>query len=403
MKRESLTRSEASAKRWPNLGGLGRVVTTAALSVLLVLGGLTGATADPRDYSFAGSLQLDYLGVPTERHPRTSTLDATTVELSLRAGMDFTARASATVKVCFACHGFELGMAYVNLRAADELVVRVGRMTPAFGSFPLRHDPANHRASDKPLVYDMGRMLRLRDWNEGILPAPWVDNGIEVHGTHFFAHGRVEYAAYLVSGPKAGTDPVDFDFTLSRSPAQYYVDNNSQPVIGGRVGGALELNEQVTFTAGASAMTGSYNPERAQRFTIAGVDLVAQLGLLVLRGEYLFRRTEMALTAQPSTRFKYGPGPDGRYADYFVKDGFYAEAELPVGRVDTFLRFDGLRRRGNVLATSELSSRATLYRYTAGAAVRVDKEVRIKASVELYQFGDFADELALHLGVATPF
>lgn len=55
---------------------------------------------------------------------------------------------------------------------ADELNFRVGRLTPAFGSFPLRHDPANHRTSDKPLPYDMGRMLRFREWNEGVLPAP---------------------------------------------------------------------------------------------------------------------------------------------------------------------------------------------------------------------------------------
>jgi len=374
------------------------------LAPILALAAVTGvATADSREYTFAGSLQLDYLAVPTESEPRALTLDATTVELSLRAGMDFTPRASATVKVCFACHGFELGMAYVDLRVADEMVVRVGRMTPSFGSFPLRHDPANHRSSDKPLIYDMGRMLRLRDLNEGILPAPWVDNGIELRGTHFFAHGAIDYGVFLVSGPKAGTDPVDFDFTLSRSPAQYYVDNNSQPVVGGRVGGTVEVSDQVSLTAGASAMAGTYDPARARSFVIVGVDAVAQLGLVALRGEYMIRRTQMALTADPSTRFKYGPGPDGRYADYFVKDGFYLEAEAPIGRVATFVRWDGLRRRGNVLATSELSSRASVYRFTAGVAVRVDNEVRIKASAELYRFNDFANELAIHLGVATPF
>ena len=60
----------------------------------------------------------------------------------------------------------------------------------------MRHDPANHNTSDKPLVYDMGRMLRLRQWNEGVLPAPWVDNGVEINGTHFFGkRAQFDYAA----------------------------------------------------------------------------------------------------------------------------------------------------------------------------------------------------------------
>jgi hypothetical protein len=64
------------------------------------------------------------------------------------------------VKICYGCHGFETDMAFVDLRVAEQLNFRVGRMNPAFGDFPLRHDPANHRANSKPLPYDMGRMLR---------------------------------------------------------------------------------------------------------------------------------------------------------------------------------------------------------------------------------------------------
>ena len=101
-------------------------------------------------------------------------------------------------------------------------------------------------------------------------------------------------------------------------------------------------------------------------------------------------------------RWKYGPGPDGTYADYFVKDGFYLEGEVPVGRVELIARWDGLRRKGNVLVTSPLTSRAAMYRYTAAAAVRSDPAVRLKGSVELYDLGT-SRELALHLGVATPF
>src|SRR5689334_936547 len=137
------------------------------LAGLALVGAIAGvAVADITDYKVAGSVQLDYLAVPTEEFPRSSTLDATTVELSFKVSRDFTPHASATIKACFACHGVELAMIYVDLRAADEFTVRVGRFTPELGSFPQRYDPANHRTSDKPLIYDMGRMLRLRDWNE---------------------------------------------------------------------------------------------------------------------------------------------------------------------------------------------------------------------------------------------
>jgi hypothetical protein len=136
---------------------------------------------------------------------------------------------------------------------------------------------------------------------------------------------------------------------------------------------------------------------------IAGADLVVNLADVVLRAEYLVRRTDMAVGTEPAMRWKFGPGASGEYDDHFVKHGFYAEAEIPIGRVDAFARFDGLFRSGNVLADSALSQRSRLVRYTAGAAVRVSDNVRIKSSVEYYDFNDLDDDVALHIGVATPF
>lgn len=354
-------------------------------------------------YALSGSVQLDYLGVPTADDARAITLDGATAELSLRMTKDFTKNISATAKVCFACHGFEAAMGYVEIRAADELHVRVGRLTPSFGNFPLRHDPANHATSDKPLPYDMGRMLRRNEWDEGILPAPWVDNGIEVGGTHFFRGGQIEYAAFAVSGPKGSPDAADFDFTLSRAPEQYYVDNNSEPALGGRAAVSLDLSDDIAITAGASTMFGHYDPARRLGFVIVGADAMARVGRAYFRAEYLFRRTEMALGDDPALRFKYGPTAGGKFDNFFVKDGFYAEAEVPVGPVSVIARWDGLRRIGNVLATSGLSSSTKVLRYTGGLAIRLAAKVHLKTSVELYQFDDFANEVAFHLGVATPF
>jgi hypothetical protein len=387
-----------------------RAVAFTALAVVLISGLAGLARADPAATSatarrtIAGSVQLDYLVVPTGSHINATTFDGMTAELALKMSVDFTSNASVSVKLCFACHGFEAAAAYIDLRAADELRVRVGRLTPEFGSFPQRGDPANHRTNDKPLPYDMGRMLHHTDWNEGILPAPWVDNGVELLGTRFVDGGRIDYAAYLVSGPKGDADAADLDFVASRDPRRYYVDNNSEPVVGARLAGTLDLDATGhAITLGASAMTGHYDPDRQLGFWIAGADLVANLAGVVLRAEYLVRRTDVAIGANPLLRWKYPPDTFGRYDDHFYKHGYYAEAEAPIGAFDVFARVDGLLRRGNVLATSALSSRSQLVRYTAGAALRVVDNIRLKASVEYYQFSDLANDLALHLAVATPF
>ncbi len=362
--------------------------------------GASRARGDTLERNFAGSIQLDYMAVPSESVGRQIALDAATAEVSMKVTQDFGDNVSASIKLCVACHGIEAGMAFFDLRVADELNFRVGRFTPQFGSFPIRYDPANHRTSDKPLPYDMGRMLRFSEWNMGILPSPWVDNGLEICGAHYFTDDiRLDYAGYAVAGPRAANDAADFDYKLSRSGDAYYVDNNSRPSLGANA--ALNIvRGKTTITGGASGMFGTYDPLNKLHYQIAGAHLVLQFARVFLRAEYLARRTEMALGDNPAQRFKYGPGKDGHYDPYFLKQGFYTELELPAGdRVDFILRWDGLRRQGNVLRTSELRSDSGLLRYTAGASVKVRGAVRIKLSGEFYDFSDFADEVAIHVAL----
>lgn len=344
------------------------------------------------------------MAVLTEPTGRRVALDGATAEVSLKAAMDFNDRISASVKVCVACHGFEVGMAFFDVRYVDELNVRVGRFTPSFGEFPVRHDPANHRTSDKPLPYDMGRMLRIQEWNEGVLPAPWVDNGVEINGTHYFGeHVQTSYALFAVGGPRAATDPVDFDFKQSRSGDSYYIDNNSRPVLGGQLVLSL-ISGIVTTTVGASMMRGTYDPDHRLPFQLYGAHLVVRIKDIFLRLEYLTRRTKMEIGEDPASIFKYGPGADGIYDPYFVKDGAYAEVEVPVHpRLTVVVREDGLRRRGNVINTSSLRSESAVIRHTAGIAIGLGRSVRVKLSYELYDFSDFDDESVIHVGIAGPF
>jgi len=350
-------------------------------------------------------VQLDYLAVPSKDVGRDIGLDGATVEVSLKLAVDFSDQVSSNIKICVACHGLEVGMAFFDIRENDLLNFRVGRFTPQFGSFPLRHDPANHRTSDKPLPYDMGRMLRYNEWNMSILPTPWVDNGLEISGTKFIGDsGRVDYAAYAIGGPKGSSGAVDFDYIQSRSRDRFYVDNNSRPSVGAKLGTSFDLNDDVSMAFGASAMGGHYDPKNELSYLLLGADLQLRYKRIYWRSEYLIRRTRMALGEDPATKFKYGPRKNGSFDPFSIKDGFYTELEVPVSdKVDLIGRWDGMRRRGNVVASSPLRSNSAILRYTGAIAYRLSMGLRIKSSIEFYDFSDFEDETALHLALSGPF
>jgi hypothetical protein len=344
-------------------------------------------------------MQIDYLAVLSDPRARDQVLDGATVELSLKLVADVSDHVTGSVKVCVACHGLEVGLAMFEIRPSDSLSVRVGRFTPAFGNFPLRHDPANHRTSDKPLPYDMGRMLHLNEWNEGILPAPWVDNGIELVGNVVISDRlRLDYAAHAVAGPKGSNVGFDFEYALSRTPESYYVDNNSEPSAGGRIAATVDVGGAFV-DVGGSTMFGRYDPDAELGFVIVGAEATVETEWLAVRAEYLVRWTEFALGEDPAARLAHGPRADGTYDDSLTHQGFYAEATVPLGDIDVIGRWDGLHRAGNALAGSRLSPTSRVLRYTAGLAWRLIDDLRLKTSIEAYDFTDFDDELALHLGL----
>ena len=358
-----------------------------------------------QDRNFAGSVQASYLYVhDSDWKARDRALDGFVTEMSVKVAVDFSDHISTNVKVCFGCHGFELGMAYIDLTVVDELRFRVGRFSPSFGDFQLRHDPANHRTVDKPLPYDMGRMVRLREWGLGVLPAPYVDNGVEVAGTHWFGTSfQFDYAAYAIGGLRGNNDGLDVDWIQQRSGAFYYIDNNSRPAFGGRISATIDLADRdFTYTMGASGMAGSYDPNHELSYVLGGVDFYTRIKRFELRGEYLLRRTEMSLGTDPAARFKYGPGANGKWDRYAIKDGFYVEGIIPVSpRFELVGRFDGLRRFGNVVVTSPMRKESAVLRYTFGGDVSVGYGVRIKVFGEFYDFSDFDDEFAATVAVVS--
>jgi len=383
-------------------------VTRLALAAgVLAAALLRAGPAAAVERNFAGSAQLDYLFVPAETGGPSgrSVADGFTTEAALKVAADVSDRLSANVKVCYGCHGFELPMAYFDFRVADELSFRVGRFSPSFGAFNIRHDPANHVTSDKPLPYDMGRMLRAVEWNLGVLPSPFPDNGVEVGGTHWFGErAQLDYAAYAGSGFKAPAGSDDLAWALSQTRGNL-LDNNGRPAGGGRVAATFRIGEANDLTVGGSVMYGTWDPSNRFSYLIAGVDAAARIGRTQVRAEYLVRRQTFA--PAPGVPFKLVVPPSGEEA--FEKHGAYLEIERTMTETVTLLlRADGLYRAGNLPVASPLAPRATVFRTTAAGTIALAPGFRLKASAELWAFSNDVAvqpdlETAFHLGVVGTF
>ncbi len=394
------------------------------LSVAALAAIVAPSRARAVEYTIAGSTQLDYHYVPfnpaspTDPRPRSHTIDGLTEELSIKLALDFSSHISGNVKLCWGCHGLELGMAFVDFRVSDALNFRVGRFNPQFGEFQLRHDPGNHRTSDKPLPYDMGRMFYLLQFNRSVLPLPYVENAVEVSGSHFFgSRVQLDYAAHIATGLRSPTNgPTDVDFISMHAPS-FMVDNNSLPSVGGRVGLNIRLADRVDWTVGGSGLHGAYDPQGLFTYTILGIDTFLRIGRVNIRGEYLVRRTEMA-TGQDPTRWQYElpllpDRSDVTETLFSVKDGWYVEVDGPVNRrVELVGRWDGIRRIGNVPVGVPLDFNAGMMRGTLGANFIIARGYRVKTSVEYWRiWGVRTDQgarvqengLGLHVGVVATF
>ena len=133
MKRSQTTRGRSAPS---GVRAKKRAHTLSARAVLLMMLCGVMALALPiargQERNFAGSVQGSYLyandmdGKPA----RNRGLDGFTTEMSAKLAVDFGEHVSTTVKMCFGCHGFEVGMAFVDMNVADELRFRVGRFTP---------------------------------------------------------------------------------------------------------------------------------------------------------------------------------------------------------------------------------------------------------------------------------
>jgi hypothetical protein len=325
---------------------------------------------------FSGSGALDYrafMGALPADTTSASALgkNSLVLELAHKTVVDLSDRLSASVKVCFGCHGVEVDQGHAELHLARYANLRIGRINVPVGEFNTRHDPANYTTPSKPLPYAMGDLLfyEPNELNLGVVPTPYSDNGIELFGSIWFGDVlALDYTFYAVKG-FAGEN--DLDFEESRK----YFDNNATPAVGGRLVASVG-----PFSLGVSAGGGAYDAHDSLRYYLAGAEAYLHLGPFVLRGEWIIRRTEIDPTAEGY------PVPPAR--NHFDKSGFYGQLDWePREWLSLIYRFDGLRREGPVLPGSRfLSPLAEIFRHTGALAIRPWGGVLLKSGYELWTF-----------------
>jgi hypothetical protein len=349
-------------------------------ALVLALGaGVLLAVAPARaiNFSVSGSGALDarvFVGVHSQKvaQPSSIGIDTLSLELAQKLIVDVTKNVNVNIKVCYGCHSVEVDQAYAEVQLKDWFSLRAGRINVPIGEFNVRHDPANYTTPSKPLPYAMGDMLYYRpnEFNLGVVPTPYSDNGGELFGSFFIAHKLLlDYSAYVVRG-FVGTN--DLNWVDSRQ----WIASKNTPSVGGRV--VLSVGP---LSLGGSVSWGYYDPNQRLTYLIYGGDLFAHWRSLVFRAEFIARQTDYDRNAGP---YLFAQAPPY----YFVKAGYYAQLDwTPVEWLTLIARLDGLFRLGMPLPNTVITEDQTeIVRSTLAVAVRFAAVLMLKAGYEYWSF-----------------
>lgn len=202
--------------------------------------------------------------------------------------------------------------------------VRGGRFVVPFGAYSAMSHPGIYRTVSNPLQFNMGRRVGAVVPLQPVLPAPYADEGFDLHVSASF---RCDISAtmdfYAVNGLQGTGASI---FNASRS----YVDNNREPAVGGRV----TLGDPF-LRIGGSVMTGNLAEDGASPlgYRLAGADATARCeDWFRLFFEYAVREDDSAFVAGATNR-TWG----------FVTEAEVRSAMLPC--VSLLARYDTLDHR----------------------------------------------------------
>jgi hypothetical protein len=342
-------------------------------------------------WSVHGVFSTDFNALVSDRHARdTMPEEGVAGEYVLGASLHLDRRLTVSARSCFSCHGFELQSAFADYEVLDGVTLRAGRFPLPFGSMSARFLPHQLESTSKPLPYIMGFMPRGREFNQGILPAPAVDNGAGAMANLWLAEGiQLGLEAAVTRGFK-GVD-TDLDFELSRD----FEDNNGEPAGAGRV--TLTLGPLVL---GASAAGGRYDPDAELAYRLVGADLhLRPFPGWNLRLEGAWRETDFRDPAgdrDASRRRSYAAQIDGEIAPqwrvFLLHDALHVE--------ELFLTSAGPQP---VPAPGSSDSENVVTRIAAGAVFAARPGVLLKTSAEFWNFSDFDDTWVFHATLVVSF
>ncbi len=349
---------------------------------------------------FSGSVFVDQWGfVEARQDPARKSPQSLAPMTTLKVGADVNDDLSFSAKACIGCHGIDMEHVAIDYQPRAWMNIQAGRIVVPFGDFSNRVDPSSYRTGSQPLIYDMGRMAygARNTMNLGVVPMPYVDTGAMLYGVKWLG-SRIQtwWGAYTVSGLR-GSNDVDW-MALRSLP---YNDNNAEPAYGGRV--TLSYSSDAgdfigDASVGGSYMAGKYDREARLGYEAWAADATFRISKLVLRGEYASRKTDLDPLA---TGYPFALDDP-----FFVKDGFYAELEHPLGKyLNVVYRYEELKRSGSPLpgAPAEMSADSRFVRYTGGVVLTPAQNVFVKASWEHWDTTDFGRFNTYHAGIGGAF
>ena len=370
------------------------IAVGAVLSMLLV----GSAAAAGSSTTVSGSVFVDYWWLDSKTAmKRASTATSATIDGALKIGVDVNDDVAFSSKACISCHGVELESLQVDYMPRTWFNVQAGRISVPFGDYHARVDQSGHKTVSAPLIYDMGRMVygEKAAFNLGVLPMPYVDNGVLVYGQKFLGPVQAWYGVYGTGGLRGSND---IEWTSMR--ALYYTDSNRLPAGGGRLSFTYAAGTEGLLkdsTVGFSFTAGRYDRDAVLGYAVWGADATVGVGPVTLRGEYAWRRTDLS----PAATYAFET-PDL----WLRKDGFYVEAEAPVATdLAGVVRYDALRRTGVPLpgAAKGLSQDSVIDRTTFGLVYTPATSLYAKLGYEYWRSNDFPAFHSIHLGFGGAF
>ncbi len=240
-------------------------------------------------------------------------------------------------------HQFVIKYAYADYEFKEWFRLRFGAFLTPFGVYnESLHSDYDSKMIERPFL------------SEEIVPAPWTQLGVQLHGDADISPAwQLNYAVYMSNGLEAVPDDngvLKNTTRISDMSHQLVSRFNSNRVTGGRVG-VLANDGQHHFELGLSAYHGAWNPNATLNLNMVGSDIWYHYNGLDLRAEWALAAQEMAL---------------GKYHNY----SWFTQAAYRWRLYEPVVRFDRLRNR---------------YADTIGAVVPViDERHRYSVGMNLY-------------------